>query len=61
LVCTQQPELPFGISFDTLANESPDNIIHIARFDTWLGGALSTVQLMTTHGILAILADTLQK
>jgi hypothetical protein len=25
-----------GISFDTLANESPDNIIHIARFDTWL-------------------------
>jgi hypothetical protein len=52
-----------GISFfDTLlVKESPDNIIRIARFDTWLRGVLPIEQLMATHGILAILNETWRK
>jgi hypothetical protein len=50
-----------GISFDTLVNESPDNIIRIARFDTWLRSVLPIDQLMATQGISAILHDTLRK
>jgi hypothetical protein len=50
-----------GISFDTLANESPDNIIRIARFDAWLRRILPIQQSMTDHGILAILSETLRK
>jgi hypothetical protein len=50
-----------GISFDTLVNESSDNIIHIARFNTWLRGILPIEQFMATHGTLAILNETLLK
>jgi hypothetical protein len=43
-------------------NESPDNIIRIARFDIWLRSVLPIDhQLMATQGISAILHDTLRK
>ena len=58
---TYPTQASLGISFDTLVNESPDNIIRIARFDTWLRGVLPIEQLMATQGIHAILNETLRK
>jgi hypothetical protein len=58
---TYPTQASLGISFDTLANELPDNIIPITRFDAWLRHILPIEQSMTDHGILAILSEKLMK
>lgn len=50
-----------GISFDTLVSETPDSILWIARFDTWLRQLFPIVQSMTDDSLRAILTKALRK
>jgi hypothetical protein len=42
-------------------HESPENVIRIARFDTWLRQILPVEQSMTAVSLLATLTETLRK
>ena len=50
-----------GISFDTLVCETPENVLHIARFDAWLWQIFPITQLMTDNSLLAIIMKRLWK
>jgi len=54
------PKSP-GLSIHTLTSDTPDNIIAMCRFDSWLGRFIpSPISLSTTSALTALIGEALE-